>query len=367
MPARRTAPDWLRTLAGWSWRLLVSVAALALVVWAVDKVLLAFVAVFLAFVFGAILTPLVEVLARRIPRGLATAIALVAGLAGLAVLLTFVVLSVINQWTTLEQQFDDAATRLLQLARQQPLPVQLPEQEVQAWTQMARDWLQESRSQVTQYVFSGLSTAAVIATTLALAVFLTVFFLARGHQMWHWFLSQLPESNRTAWRTGGEAAWDAFSGYTAGAVVIALADAVLAFLLLLALGVPLAAPLAVLVFIGALVPLVGAPAAMLLAMLVALVTNGPVTALVVAGGIALIGQIEGHLLEPLVMSRAVKLHPVVVALAVTIGALVAGILGAVLAVPVLATAWAVFAQLREPPPIPRRCAEDLPAGGRLSV
>ncbi|MCP2282771.1 protein of unknown function DUF20 [Promicromonospora umidemergens] len=129
-----------------------------------------------------------------------------------------------------------------------------------------------------------------------------------------------------------------------------LADAVLALLLLLALGVPLAAPLAVLVFIGALVPLVGAPAAMLLAVLVALITSGPVTALVIGVGIALIGQIEGHLLEPLVMNRTVKLHPVVVALTVTIGALVSGILGAVLAVPVVATAWAVFAQLRKRPP-----------------
>lgn len=344
---RPTAPDWLRALAGWSWRLLVSVAALALVVWAVDKVLLAFVALFVALVFTAILSPLVQVLARHIPRGLATALALLAGLMTIAAALAFVVLSVMNQWASLERQFDAAVSGLLELTREQSLPVPLPEQEVQTWAETARDWLRNRRGQVARYALSGLSTAGLVATGLALSVFLTIFFLARGEQMWRWFLGQLSEKNRKTWRTGGEAAWDAFAGYTAGAVVIALIDAVLAYLLLLFLGVPLAAPLAVLVFIGALIPLVGAPAAMLLAMLVALVANGAVTALVVGGGIALIGQIEGHLLEPLVMSRAVKLHPVVVALTVTVGALVAGILGAVLAVPIAATVWAVATRLRD--------------------
>ena len=113
---------------------------------------------------------------------------------------------------------------------------------------------------------------------------------------------------------------------------------------------PLAAPLAVLVFIGAFIPLVGAPAAMVIAMLVALAANGLWNAVAVGVVIALIGQFEGHVLQPLVMGKQVSLHPVVVALAVTAGTLVAGILGAVIAVPVIAVVWAVFSLLRHKDP-----------------
>ncbi|WP_298460752.1 AI-2E family transporter [uncultured Cellulomonas sp.] len=339
-------------MAAWSWRLIVAVAALALVVWAVDKVLLALVAVFLALVFTAVMLPLVGVLARRVPRGLATALALLSGVLVVAVAVTFVVTSAVGQWDTLEGQLDDSLSDLARWVRQESLPVPLPEDEVESWTQRAMAWVREHQDVVVARVMSGLGTAGLVLTTLALALFLTVFFLARGGQMWGWFLDQLPSDVGETWRAGGEAAWSAFSGYTAGTVVIALVDAVLAVILLLVLGVPLAVPLAVLVFIGALIPLVGAPAAMLIAMVVALVANGPVSALVVGIGIALIGQIEGHLLEPLVMARAVRIHPVVIALAVTIGALVAGILGAVLAVPVVATAWAVFTRLRDPSDVP---------------
>lgn len=344
------APPWLRGVAAWSWRLLVSVAALALVVWAVDKVLLAFVAAFLALVFTAILLPLVGVLDRWVPRGLATVLAVVLGIAVVTGALAFVVMSVANQWAELERQVDEAADALVRLIRDRSIPVPLPEEDVQSWAQQARSWLRQHESQVMQYALTGLSTLGFVLTTLALAVFLTVFFLLRGDAMWHWCLNQLPSRVRETWHAGGEAAWAAFGGYTAGTFLIAAFDAVLAFLLLLALGVPLAAPLAVLVFIGALVPLVGAPAAMLVAMVVALVANGVVNAALVGIGIALIGQLEGHVLEPLIMGRAVQLHPVVVGLAVTVGALVAGILGAVLAVPVVATGWAVFARLRTPDP-----------------
>lgn len=348
-PRPETAPGWLRTFAGWSWRLLVSVAAVALVVWAVDKVLLALVAVFVALVFTAVLAPLVRFLDRYVPRAAATAVAVLVGVMTALGVLAFVGWSVVEQWTSLERQFDEAADRLVQVAREASLPVPLLEEQIESWTQAAQSWLREHRGEVTQYALAGISAAGLIATTLALAIFLTVFFLARGRQMWEWFLGQLPDRSRTPWQSGGEAAWGAFSGYTAGTVIIALIDAALAFALLLALGVPLAAPLSVVVFVGALVPLVGAPAAMVLAMIVALVSDGLLNAALVGVGIALIGQLEGHVLEPLIMGRAVRLHPVVVALAVTVGALVAGILGAVLAVPVVATAWAVFTRLREPP------------------
>lgn len=169
--------------------------------------------------------------------------------------------------------------------------------------------------------------------------------------MWVWFLNQLPARGRSSWLVAGEAGWSTFSGYTRGTVIIAITDGLLAFVLLSILGVPLAAPLAVLVLIGAFIPLIGAPAAMVIAMIVALAANGVIQAAVVGIGIALIGQFEGHVLQPLVMGKQVSLHPVVVALAVTGGTLSAGILGAVIAVPLVSVAWAVYSRLHtlDPP------------------
>src|SRR5699024_719663 len=136
-----------------------------------------------------------------------------------------------------------------------------------------------------------------------------------------------------------------------GTVIIAFVDGVLAFIVLLIAGVPLAAPLAVLVFIGAFIPLVGAPAAVIIAMIVGLAANGPLHAVIVAIFIARIGQFEGHVLQRLVTGRPVSLHPVVVALAVTAGTLVAGIPGAIIVIPIVAVVWAVYSRLRtvDPP------------------
>src|SRR3712207_3349686 len=164
--------------------------------------------------------------------------------------------------------------------------------------------------------------------------------------MWVWFLNQLPARTRETWRTAGGAGWYTFSGYTRGTVIIAVSDGLLAFVVLLLLKVPLAAPLAVLVLIGAFIPLIGAPAAMIIAMVVALAANGPISALLVGLGIALVGQFEGHILQPLVMGKQVSLHPVVVALVVTAGTITAGIFGAVISVPLVAVAGAVFSRLR---------------------
>ena len=132
---------------------------------------------------------------------------------------------------------------------------------------------------------------------------------------------------------------------------IALTDGFLAFILLLLLHVPLAAPLAVLVVIGAFIPLIGAPLAMVIAAIVALAANGFWSAVFVTIGIAGIGQLEGHIFQPFIMGRQVRLHPVVIALSVTAGTLTAGILGAVIAVPLVAVCWAIFSRLRtlDPP------------------
>jgi predicted PurR-regulated permease PerM len=183
-----------------------------------------------------------------------------------------------------------------------------------------------------------------------LAIFCTIFFLASGTSMWRWFMSQVPVRTRSRWYAAAGAGWYTFSGYTRGTVLVAISNGVLAGIFLSILGVPLAAPLAVLVFIGTFIPLIGAPLAMIIAAVVALAADGLLTALIVTLGIAGIGQLEGHVLQPLIMGKQVSLHPVVVALGVTCGTVVGGILGAIIAVPLIAVAWSVFGTLRTPPP-----------------
>lgn len=345
-----SAPAWLRVAAGWSWRMLTVVAAVVLVFYATSRVQLLFIAVFLAFVFTAVLRPIVDFFNKVMPRALAVLLGLLSAVAFVAGLITYVVASVTGQWESLSKQFSTGIDQVINYLEHGPLPVTVTQHDINQWVAYGQQWLQTHSSELAGQAASSAGSAVQVLTVLALATFCTVFFLARGTGMWIWFLNQLPARSRESWKAAGGVGWYTFSGYARGTVIIAVTDAILAAIILLIVGVPLAAPLAVLVFIGAFIPLVGAPAAMVIAMVVALAANGLVKAIVVGLGIALIGQFEGHVLQPLVMGKQVSLHPVVVALAVTTGTLVAGILGAVISVPLVAVAWAVFSRLRHQDP-----------------
>ncbi|MFB7471354.1 AI-2E family transporter [Kitasatospora sp. NPDC056184] len=159
-------------------------------------------------------------------------------------------------------------------------------------------------------------------------------------------LRQLPARARPVWRRAGRAAWHTFAGYTRGVLIVAATNAALAGIALAVLGVPLVLPLVVLEFAATLIPLIGSPIALAVAALVALAARGPVVALLVLGLIVMIGQIEGHLLHPLVLGWSVRIHPVAVALPLTGGAVLGVVLAALIAVPVVSVAWAVIGALR---------------------
>lgn len=345
------APLWLRAAAGWSWRIIVVIAAVSLVFFATTKVLLLFIAVFLSLVFTAVLRPVVNVMNKVMPRGLAAALSIILAFAVVAGLFTYIGFSVAGQWQDLAKQFNDGINTILKTLENSPLHLTITNANVQDWLDQAQKWIQDNSGQVASTALTSAGSVVEVFTALALATFLTVFFLIRGTDMWAWFLNQLPSRFRASWYVGGGVAWYTFSGYTRGTFLVAASDGLMAAIGLLILRVPLAAPLAVLVFIGAFIPLIGAPLAMVIAMIVALAANGLLNAVLVGVVIALIGQFEGHVLQPLVMGKQVSLHPVVVAMTVTAGTLVAGILGAVIAVPLVAVAWAVFSRLRvlEPP------------------
>ncbi len=345
-------PRWMRTAGGFAWRILAIVGVVALVVFATSKIQLVFVAVFLALVLTSVLRPFVNVLARRVPRGLATAIALFGAFLFLAGLIAYVVSSVASQWQSLAEQFGEGTDQIVEFLERESrrLPVTITPEMVTGWIDTGRQWVVDHSGDLAANAVAGAGSVVEVFTALALALFCSVFFLSRGREMWTWFLNQLPSRTRETVHDAAGAGWYTFSGYARGTVIIAITDGMLAGLILAILGVPLAAPLAVLVFIGAFIPLVGAPIAMIVAMIVALAANGLVNAVLVGVGIALVGQFEGHILQPLVMGRQVSLHPVVVALAVTSGTLLAGILGAIIAVPLVAVVWAVYAKLRNVDP-----------------
>jgi predicted PurR-regulated permease PerM len=167
--------------------------------------------------------------------------------------------------------------------------------------------------------------------------------------MWRWFTVQLPGDTGSTWDRAGRAAWSTFSGYTRGVIIVAATNAVMVGISLYILKVPLALPLTLLEFFASFVPLVGSPVAMAVATVVALAGRGVVTAIIVLVLIVVFGQIEGHVLQPLVMGWAVRLHPVVVAVSVIAGTIAAGLLGAVVAVPVVSIGWSVVRELRTEP------------------
>lgn len=336
---------FLRTAASYAWRLLVVGAA----VYALFAVLGRFheiaVALFLGLVVSALLWAPTRRLARSLPRTLAVAVCLVGSALLLLGVLTLVGEAVAGESTTLAREFRRGLASIEEWLRRPPF--RLNPQALSDVEARMGEYLSSHRSTVLSRAVSGAGRLVHVLTVLALAVFCSVFFLHGGDRQWSWFCAQLPASARGRVAIAGRAAWRTFTGYTHGIVLVAATNAVLVGVALYFLGVPLAVPLALLEFFAAFVPLIGSPVALAVAAVVALAAKGPLVAALVIALIVVIGQIEGHLLHPLVMSRAVRLHPLVVAISVVAGAIAAGVVGAVVAVPLVSVIWSVHKALRE--------------------
>ena len=187
----------------------------------------------------------------------------------------------------------------------------------------------------------GARTAAEVAGSALLALVLLFFLLKDGRSMWHWVLRRMTGPNRDVTAEAGRVGWRTLGAYSRGTMVIAAIDAIGIGLALVLLRVPLALPLALITFFGGFVPIIGATVAGAVAVLVALAANGPTTALLVLAAVIAVQQIEGNLLEPLIMKRQVQLHPAVILVVVTAGTLIAGIAGAFVSVPIAAVTYRV--------------------------
>jgi putative heme transporter len=354
----REVPYGLRIAAAWSWRLLVLAIAIAVVLWIIGRLKTVVIPLSIALLLSALLSPMANALRRwvRLPRSLAAAVVLVAGLAAVAGTLTLVITQFVDGFPTLSEK---ASAGLQQIQGWlQDGPFHLTNKQVDSALNAASNWLNDHRDAVTS---SAVSTATATVEALALlflVLFATFFFLRDGRQIWRFVLLIVPPRVREPVGSAGSAAWVTLVAYVRATVLVAFIDALGVGLWLVILRVHFAFPLAALVFIGAFVPIVGATVSGTVAILVALVDRGPVTALLVLAGVVAVQQLEGHVLQPIIMGRAVAIHPLAVIVAIATGVVLAGIIGALVAVPIVAVLNTGIRHLvsnrrrRGPPPEP---------------
>lgn len=213
-----------------------------------------------------------------------------------------------------------------------------------------QDWVRDFAAgpEIQQGAITGATFVVEAIAGFFLGLVLLFFLLRDGRTIWGFVSDQLPERYRGRADLTASRSAEVLGRYVRGTAVIALVDAVVIGVALAIIGVPLALPLAVAVFFGAFVPLVGATVAGALAALVALVSNGFVTALIAVAVVVAVNQLEGDILAPLVLGQALSLHPLAVLLALSAGTIAAGIVGALLAVPFAAVAWTAVKTFREP-------------------
>ncbi|MFF5974161.1 AI-2E family transporter [Streptomyces sp. NPDC012769] len=351
-PAVAARPDpaaaipWgMRVAAEAGWRLLVlagTVWVLMKVISSVQLVVLAFVA---ALLITALLQPTVALLRRKgLPRGLATAVTAVSGFVIMGLVGWFVVWQVMDNIDNLTDRVRDGIEELKRWLLDSPFHV--TERQINDIAKNLSDTIGANAEQITTAGLQGVTVIVEAITGILLAMFSTLFLLHDGKKVWEWTLKLVPAQARPGVAGAGPRAWRTLTAYVRGTVLVALIDAVFIGLGLWFLDVPMAVPLAVFIFLFAFIPLVGAVVSGALAVVVALVTNGVFTALMVLVVVLAVQQIEGHVLQPFILGRAVRVHPLAVVLAVAAGGLTAGIGGAVVAVPLVAVANTAVGYLR---------------------
>ncbi|MEX2586480.1 MAG: AI-2E family transporter [Actinomycetota bacterium] len=327
----------LAVLASVSWRILVIAAATLAVLYALSYFRIIVLPVIAAlFITNFLFPPVAWLRKHRWPSILATWTVLFTAIGLVAAVLTVLGPPVADEFADLEESLREGVDQVITWLAEGPLAIS--ETQLQEYVDRATGGLTDSTGRIAGTVAAGALRAAEFLVELVVTLVLVFFFLKDGDKVVAWLTKQVPERQRADVREISTRAWRTLGGYIRGVAVIAFVDAVLIAIALAIIGVPLVAPLAMLTFIGGFFPIVGALVAGVIASLVALVTNGPLDALLVAGAILMIQQIEGNLLQPVLMSRAVNLHPVVILLSLTAGAALFGVVGAFLAVPIAAVA-----------------------------
>jgi predicted PurR-regulated permease PerM len=328
-------PSTLRLAAAWSWRLIIVVGAAWLVMWALGKLHSVVIPVAIAMLLSALLFPAVAWLRRRgVHRSLSTAIVLLGGVIVVGGVLTLVITEFVGKYPTLADKASTGLATIQSWLRNGFL--HLSDKQLNSVVQAAQDWLKSHQSVLTTGALTTATTALDFLASMFLILFTTFFFLRDGDKIWHFLVGLLPRGARSPIANAGEQSWHTLVAYVRATVLVAFIDAVGIGIWLAVWRIDLAFALAALVFLGAFIPIIGATLSGTIAVLVALVTRGPVTALIILAGVIGVQQLEGHILQPLIMGRAVSIHPLAVILAIATGLVIAGIIGALVAVPIVA-------------------------------
>jgi predicted PurR-regulated permease PerM len=341
-PAR--VPYGVDLAAAWAWRFIViSIAGLA-ILWLLQFFMLVVLPVVIALLIAALVSPVVSWLSRLgLPRSLASMLVVVGGIGVIVLMVTFVSNQVASGVGDLSKQVTDGIDQIREWLRTGPLHVT---------DSQISDGLDKAQKQVSTLSEDAVGKVTEVSTAvghvvagLFIVLFSTYFFLADGDKIWAWMVRLFPRAGRTRADSSGRVAWQSLTQFVRATVLVAATDAMGVMVGALVLGVPFVSAIGVLVFIGAFIPLIGAFISGFVAVLVALVAQGPFTALLMFGVIVVVQQLEAHVLQPFLMGRFVSVHPLGVIIAIGLGVLVAGIPGALIAVPLAASLNAVVHHL----------------------
>jgi len=345
-PAQTVLPRWLVTGGAWSWRLIAIGIVGYYVVLFILVIQLAVLPFLGAMVFAALLRPVAARLQRTgLSRLLATWVTFLLATLVILGVGTLVVYRSTKDWHTLVRDTSATTDKLRHWLSTGPL--HLKDQDLKNLQKKGLDQLNQHRGAIVSGVVSGASVAVEILAGIVLSAFISFFLIYDGERIWR-FVSA-PFRGRTAERVdrAALAAWNTLSGYIRGSLTIATIHGLIMGISLSVLGVPLVAPLTLLVFITSFVPLVGVLVGGGLAVFVTMGTQGVTAGIILFAILVVEHQLEGHLLQPIIMGRSVELHPLAIALALTVGTILQGVVGAIVAVPMVAMFHAAWPHLRE--------------------
>jgi predicted PurR-regulated permease PerM len=341
---RGRIPPGFDLAASWAWRFVIIVVAGLMVLYALKFFIVVVLPVVLALFLAALLVPVVNWLdGAGIPRKLASFVVVVATITVVVALLVFVGRQVSQGFGDLSSQVSDGLGKIRDWLRDGPLHAS--DKQINDFVDNAQAFINDQGKHLATRAGELTSAVGHVIAGFFIVLFSTYFFLADGKGIWAWIVRIFPRSARERADSSGRVAFRSLTQFVRATVLVALTDAIGITIWAAVLGLPLVSAIGVLVFIGAFIPLVGATVSGAVAVLVALVAKGPVVALVMLGGVLVVQQIEAHVLQPFLMGRFVSVHPLGVILAIAIGAVGAGIVGALIAVPLAATLNAVVQHL----------------------
>lgn len=337
-------PPGVRATAAWAWRIVAIALAAYVLLLVIARIRVVVVPLAIALLLSALLQPMAAILSKRGLRpALATAVTLLSGLIGIGLLLWLVEEQFRNGFSDLTTQVNGGVDKIQDWLINGPLG--LSQDQINQYVENARTSISENRSKLTSGALGAAGTVGEVLTGALLTLFATIFFIKDGRLIWSWIVRLFPTGSRERVAGAGERAWRTLISYVHATLAVALVDAIGIGAGAAVLGVPLALPLGVIVFFGAFIPIVGAALSGLVAVLVALVALGPVKALILLVIVLVVQQVEGHILQPLLLGRAVKVHPLAIVFGIATGTLLAGIIGALLAVPIVAVIGTVSGYL----------------------